>query len=64
MIVGSYPYSFGSELTRELSVAQKNRPSTMLSFTVQSIDPLWRVWSDGAEWRDNRMATQHLSRDL
>jgi len=35
-------------LLRVVSVAQKNRPLTMLSFTVQSIACLWSAWPDGS----------------
>ena len=36
----------------------------MLFSTVQSIDLPWSAWPDGFGWRDNRIAAQHLSRDL
>ena len=49
---------------RPVSVAQKIKPSTMLSSNVQSIDlPMacmpWRSWTI-----DNRMTSQHLPWDL
>jgi len=49
-----------------VGVAQKNKPSTMLSSNIQSIDlllidfPAWGSWT----MRHNRMAAQHLPRDL
>ena len=49
---------------RPVSVAQKYKPSTMLSSTVQSIDPPRTKRPDGSGRWDNRMAAQRLSRYL
>ena len=47
-----------------VSVAQKNKPSTMLSSNVQSIDSPWTA-RPVSSWRwDNWMAAQHLHWDL
>ena len=56
----------GYSLLCGLSVAQKNKPSTMLPSNVQSIDlPMaCAAWPDGSGRWDNRMAAQHLPRDL
>jgi len=51
-------------LLRPVSVAQKNKPSTMLSSNVQSIDFPLSAWPDGPGRWENRMAAQHLPRDL
>ena len=50
---------------RPVSMAQKNKPSTMLSSNVQSIASPRTAWPDGSGWWDNRMAAQaqHLPRD-
>ena len=49
---------------RPVSVAQKNKPSNMLSFNVQFIDLPWNARPGGSGWWDNRLAAQHLLRDL
>jgi len=49
---------------QSLSVAQKNKPSTMLSSNVQSIDLPWTAWPDGSGRWDYWMVAQHLPRDL
>ena len=48
---------------RPVSVAQ-NKPSTMSSSSVQSIDPPRTTRSQGTGRWDNRMAAQHLPRYL
>ena len=49
---------------RLVSVAQKNKPSTMSSSNVQSIDLPTDCTADGYGRWDNRMAAQHLPRNL
>ena len=51
-------------LLRLVSVEHRNRPLILLYFNVQSIDLPWTERPDGFEWRDHRMAAQHLPRDL
>ena len=48
---------------RHVSVAQKNKPSTMSS-NVQPSTSSWTAWPDGSRRWDNRMSAQHLPRDL
>ena len=48
---------------RPVSVAQKNKPSTIVSSNVQSIDFPWTAWPDGSGRWDNWMVAQHLPRD-
>jgi len=36
----------------------------MLSFPSNPSTALWSTWPDGSGWWDNRMAAQHLARDL
>jgi len=49
---------------RPVSVAQKNKPSTILSSNVQSIDSSWTAWPDGSGRWDNQMTAQHQLREL
>ena len=47
---------------RPVNGAQKNKTSTMLSPKIVSVD--WTARLDGSERCDNRMAAQHLIRDV
>ena len=51
-------------LLRPVSVAQKNKLSTMLSSNVQSIVLCMTAWPDCSGRWDSWMAAQHLPRDL
>jgi len=49
---------------RPVSVAQKNKPSTMLSSMSNPSTSSWTARPDGSGRWDHRMAAQHLPRDL
>ena len=51
-------------LLRPVSVVQKNKSSIMSCPHVQYINFPWTAKPDGSGWRDNRLAAQHLPRDL
>ena len=51
-------------LLRPVSMAQKNKTSTILSPMFNPSTSPWTAQPDSSGWRDNRLAAQHLHRDL
>ena len=57
-------YKWGMACSAACELAQKNKPSTMLFSNVQSVDLLMTARPGGSGRWGNRMAAQHLPRDL
>ena len=59
-------YKWGTASSAACECSAETKPSTMFSSNVlsnPSTSP-WTAWPDGSEQWDNRMAAQHLPRDL